>query len=165
MERGGWRMEEDFVIRKDEMKVHRQTVRCLWCPLPVQVWYLVHRCVYAADVALVVPAVMTAALQLTVVIPVTATAVQEELIDAPVLNLLTTCQTKDTLETGNDDMTTPPNKLHPSNLLDWRNSQYCPCLVRSYTICCKPDRIIMHHQIIVSVLATPVVPMVTASLV
>lgn len=57
--------------------------------LPFQVRYLVHRRVYAADVALVVPAAMAAALQLAVVITVTAAAVQEELIDAPVLYLLT----------------------------------------------------------------------------
>lgn len=57
--------------------------------LPVQVRYLVHRRVYAADVALVVPAAMPAALQLAVMVTVTAATVQEELIDAPVLDLLT----------------------------------------------------------------------------
>ncbi len=57
--------------------------------LPVQVRYLIHRRVDTADIALVIPTVMPAALQLAVVVTVTAAAVQEELIDAPVLDLLT----------------------------------------------------------------------------
>lgn len=56
---------------------------------PVQVRYLVHRGVYAAHVAVVVPAAVPAALQFTVVVSVTTACVQEELIDAPVFDLLT----------------------------------------------------------------------------
>ena len=63
-------------------------------PVPVEVRYLVHRRVYAAGVALVVPAAMPAALQLAVVVTVATATVQEELVDAPVLYLLTVVKTE-----------------------------------------------------------------------
>lgn len=57
--------------------------------LPVQVQDLVQGRVDAARVALVVPAAAPYALQLAVMVTVTTATVQEELIDAPVLDLLT----------------------------------------------------------------------------
>lgn len=89
--------------------------------LPVQVRYLVDRCVDAADVALVVPAAMSAALQLAVVVTVTAASVQEELVDAPVLYLLTVWETNHLyishsqtalnheMQSGNYSLTTTPS--------------------------------------------------------
>lgn len=56
--------------------------------LPVQVGYFIHRRVDAAGVALVVPAAAAAALQFAVVVAVAAARVQEELVDAPVLDFL-----------------------------------------------------------------------------
>lgn len=55
---------------------------------PVQVGYFVQRCVNATGVALVIPAAASAALQFAVVVAVAAARVQEELVDAPVLNFL-----------------------------------------------------------------------------
>lgn len=56
--------------------------------LPVQVGYFIHRRVDAAGVALVVPAAAAAALKLAVMVAVAAARVQEELVDAPVLDFL-----------------------------------------------------------------------------
>lgn len=56
--------------------------------LPVQVGYFIHRRVDAAGVALIVPAAAAAALQFAVVVAVAAARVQEELVDAPVLDFL-----------------------------------------------------------------------------